>query len=171
MKRNEKEQEIIKLYLAGKNCTEISKELDVQRKSIYRILKRNNIDLKKPIKSNCTICDKDITNNAVRNSKMCGVCNTKVRRYKIKKQAIDYLGGCCIECGWSGDLSGYDFHHRIPEEKSFNITARVMANKKWEEVKLELDKCDCLCALCHRFKHSDYDNEKLIAEATCVSVR
>jgi hypothetical protein len=36
-----------------------------------------------------------------------------------------------------------------------------MANMSWDRVKNELDKCDLLCALCHRLEHSNYSNEKL----------
>ena len=36
---------------------------------------------------------------------------------------------------------------------------------KWELVKLELDKCDLLCALCHRLEHSNYKNPIFLNEA------
>ena len=70
--------------------------------------------------------------------------------------AVDYLGGECKHCGWEGDISGFDFHHRDPNEKEFNPSAKELASISWEKAKKELDKCDLLCALCHRLEHSTY---------------
>jgi predicted DNA-binding protein YlxM (UPF0122 family) len=42
-----RELKVINLYqIENKTCTEISQELKIQRKSVYRILKRLNVDLK-----------------------------------------------------------------------------------------------------------------------------
>ena len=89
------------------------------------------------------------------------MCSVNIRRYRVKEYAVKYLGGECVKCGWKGDLSGYDLHHRDPKEKDFNSSALNMANMGWDKVKNELDKCDLLCALCHRLEHSNYSNEKL----------
>ena len=71
--------------------------------------------------------------------------------------SVNYLGGKCKQCGWSGDLSGFDFHHRDKDEKHFDPSAAKLANKSWEVVKQELNKCDLLCAICHRKEHSKYE--------------
>jgi len=164
MKNKEREKEVVRLYVdEDESCTNIAKIVNIQRRNVYRILKRNNIDFKDK-HTNCNLCSKKI-NKKQKNKGRCGSCNTKVRRYVAKSYAVEYLGSECKCCGWSGDISGFDFHHRIPKEKEFCINALTVANKSWEEVKKELDKCDLLCALCHRIKHSDYQNDKLILEA------
>jgi len=145
----EKDKKIIKMYESGMSATDISIDLVVARKTIYRVLKRNNVTLHRDIPNICVMCNK------VTKKKLCGTCNTNLRRYRVKKKSVEYLGGKC-SCGWEGDLSGFDFHHRNPNEKSFNPSAVTLANMSWEKAKVELDKCDLLCALCHRLEHSNY---------------
>lgn len=164
MDRKEREKKIVECYKNGDTCTSISKKFSIQRKSVYLILKRNNVELRKKININCCVCKKEIVVND-KNHRKCGTCSTKIRRYLAKKECVDYLGGCCKKCNWSGDLSGYDFHHVNPSEKKFCINALNVASRKWSEVKGELDKCELLCALCHRKEHSDYQNVNLIEES------
>jgi len=165
MKNKDREKDIIRLYTEeGETCTNISKIVKIQRKNVYLILERNGVQLRKSVNIKCSICRREITNNSRKRTK-CGTCMTKVRRYIERKTSVEYLGNKCKRCDWSGDISGFDFHHRVSEEKSFGISALTVANKTWKLVKQELDKCDLLCALCHRLEHSDYQNENLIKES------
>jgi hypothetical protein len=45
----------------------------------------------------------------------------------------------------------FDFDHREPAEKAFNWNKLRL--RRWETIKAELDKCDLLCAYCHRLRH------------------
>jgi predicted RNA-binding Zn-ribbon protein involved in translation (DUF1610 family) len=160
------ELKIIELYNKGLNCTDIAKKLGIHRTTVSKILKNNDIDVKRKFKTtniNCNICKKNITNNKGNRSR-CQPCNTNIRRYRVKKMAVDYLGGECKKCGWSGDISGYDFHHKN-RNKDFGLTGVNLANRKWVEVREELDKCELLCALCHRLEHSNYTNVDFLKEA------
>ena len=156
MKKTEKESEVIKLYGEQKTPTEISKELGIGRRTVYRIINRNGMEYNKKEETGCKLCGKTITSK-----NFCQMCSVNIRRFRVKEFAIKYLGGKCVKCEWEGDLSGYDFHHRDPKEKDFNSSALNMANMSWDKVKNELDKCDLLCVLCHRLEHSNYSNEKL----------
>jgi len=147
MSRDEK---IIEMYNAGETATVISKELKIGRKTVYRTLDKFNITLHKNKPNNCLVCGK------TSKKKLCGTCNTNLRRYRVKKLAVEYLGGECKRCGWEGDVSGFDFHHKDPNQKDFNPSGLNLANKSWERGKEELDKCELLCALCHRLEHSTY---------------
>ena len=147
----ERDKEIIELYGSGVTVTQISEEVKLGRRAIYRVLENNKIPLRKTIEKQCLLCSKYSSKN------LCGTCNTNLRRYRVKKVAVEYLGGKCNKCGWFGDLSGFDFHHRDPNQKDFNPSALELANKSWELVKKELDKCELLCALCHRLEHSSYN--------------
>lgn len=149
----ERDEKIIEMYSNRISGTEIAKELNIGRRTIYRVLTKHNVLLHSDnkIKRNCLSCNKECEKS------LCGVCYTNLRRYRVKLEAVNYLGGKCFKCNWNGDLSGYDFHHRDPNEKDFDPSALNLANKSWEIVKQELDKCDLLCAICHRIEHSNYE--------------
>lgn len=83
--------------------------------------------------------------------KPCRVDAVQRRRAKIKKLAVEYLGGCCVVCGYSRYLGALEFHHRNPNEKDFEINSSL----GWDKISVELDKCDLLCANCHREVHND----------------
>lgn len=67
-----------------------------------------------------------------------------------KQELVDRLGGKCIDCGWSGPLPAFDFHHKDSTQKDFNLSKTY---KKMEEVIAEIDKCVLLCSNCHRVRH------------------
>lgn len=74
----------------------------------------------------------------------------KIRKYAKKLKCINYLGGCCKICNES-NLFKLTFHHKDPNEKEFSFSDRI--NSRWSTLKIELDKCDLLCANCHRELH------------------
>lgn len=147
----ERDEKIIEMYNSGITATIISNKMEVSRKTVYRVLEKNEIPLQKNIQKKCLICNRDCKKN------VCGTCNTNLRRFRVKQKSVEYLGGVCKECDWSGHLSGFDFHHTDPTQKDFNPSGLNLANKSWNKAKQELDKCELLCALCHREKHSDYE--------------
>ena len=105
----------------------------------------------------CVVCDSVIP-NASRAAKYCYECTkkrntarTSEHRRKIKRRAVDYLGGKCITCGYSRSMHALDFHHRDPSEKDFTVSQ--YANLSWDKIVKELEKCDLLCANCHRELH------------------
>jgi hypothetical protein len=74
------------------------------------------------------------------------------KRQQNKIRAIEYKGGKCSRCGTTFTYPEvYDFHHRNREDKEMDIS-RIKGNN-WENFKDELDKCDLLCANCHRITH------------------
>lgn len=75
------------------------------------------------------------------------------RRRKVKLMAIEYKGNKCINCGYDKCVDALEFHHRDPNEKDFSLSNKGHC-RSWKEVRKELDKCDLLCANCHRELHS-----------------
>lgn len=75
-----------------------------------------------------------------------------MRWRRIKTDAIKYKGGKCVQCGYDEHYAALDFHHRNPEEK--DVSWNKLRLRSWDKIKLELDKCDLLCANCHRIIHS-----------------
>lgn len=66
---------------------------------------------------------------------------------KRKAKMIEYLGGRCAHCG---DTENLEFDHVDPSQKSFTITERF--SNAWNELVVELDKCQLLCFMCHHAK-------------------
>ena len=76
------------------------------------------------------------------------------RQRDRKKQLILLMGGKCIDCGIEGHPAIYDFDHIDPSTKSFGIAARSQA--PIEQVLAELEKCELVCANCHRIRTAKY---------------
>ena len=56
----------------------------------------------------------------------------------------------CVDCG-ERDIVVLDFDHLDPKAKSFNIGTYVAQGRgSIELVKAEIEKCDVVCANCHR---------------------
>lgn len=99
----------------------------------------------------CHNCKKPFIYNRKKGYKLntCNSCVQKLRDRKIKEKAIKYKGGKCLNCGYNKYVEVLEFHHRNPTIKLFNISPQGY-RKSWEILKIELDKCDLLCANCHR---------------------
>lgn len=54
----------------------------------------------------------------------------------------------CAHCG-NNDPEVLEFDHRQPSDKMHNIS-EIMWSHSWDSIKKEIDKCDILCANCHR---------------------
>lgn len=80
----------------------------------------------------------------------------------MKLKAVNYLGGKCAICGYDNCIEALEFHHINPEEKEFAISGKF--NISWEKLKHELDKCQLLCANCHRELHSSEHQQVPIEE-------
>jgi len=84
------------------------------------------------------------------------LCKARVMRQRtLKLLAIEYKGGKCVACGYSGPPAAFDFHHLDRAEKEFKISRRS-GKVLSESIKNELDKCDLLCAICHRLEHAGH---------------
>jgi len=158
------EKRLIELFNQGLSYHEISKFFNVHRTTITKKLKKLGFE---HVKNNgvCVICG----NKTDSRRKRCDTCSTKIRRYRAKKASVEYKGGKCEKCGWSGNIACFDFHHKDPTQKDFNPSAVHLANKSWEVVKKELDKCQLLCANCHRLEHNDYENIEFLKIANIES--
>ncbi len=61
-----------------------------------------------------------------------------------------------MDCGLIDEPYVYDFHHRNPKSKNFVIAAK--RGSSLEQLKKEVDKCDLVCANCHRHRHHQTKN-------------
>ena len=87
---------------------------------------------------------------------------TKIRRYRLKKKAVDLMGNKCNRCQWSGHIAGFAFHHIDPASKLFTVSNYPSTN--WDIYWKEIQKCELLCATCHSIHHSDYNDEQFLKD-------
>lgn len=78
----------------------------------------------------------------------------KKRRRQLKAQLVAMRGGQCSDCPYAGPPAAFDFHHRDARAKRFGIGK---FNGPWGELLAEAEKCDMLCANCHRIRHAAED--------------
>lgn len=71
------------------------------------------------------------------------------RRRTLKLKAIEYKGGMCVCCGYTGHPGVLDFHHLDASTKEFSIGLKGYT-RSWDKIREELDKCILVCANCHR---------------------
>lgn len=101
----------------------------------------------------------------------CKTCNTKdvlARQRRFKRLAVEYKGGECERCGYHKTIAALEFHHKDRTQKEFQISKFRLANwdKNREKIIRELDKCELVCANCHREEHfsGDWDTSGVMAD-------
>lgn len=78
----------------------------------------------------------------------------KIRLQKLREEMVEYLGGKCSICKMSFHTCVYDFHHKDPKTKKYNVSSMVgNYSSNRELIFKELDKCLLLCSNCHRNFH------------------
>lgn len=55
-----------------------------------------------------------------------------------------------MDCGYDRSIGTLEFHHRDPGTKEFGIGAFISSKQR---LSVELEKCDLVCANCHRVRH------------------
>lgn len=82
------------------------------------------------------------------------VRNRKIKN-NLKKIMFDYLSDkSCLQCGVN-DPRVLEFDHIKPSTKSFSIAQAINNTQKWENILLEINKCQILCANCHKIKTAE----------------
>ncbi len=98
-------------------------------------------------------CDKE----AVR--KFCSIqCKNKfhvdLKRKNLKAKALDLFNNKCCVCNYNKCSDALEFHHIDPSGKDFGISSQGYT-RSWESIRIELEKCICVCNRCHREIHSN----------------
>lgn len=96
----------------------------------------------------------------------------KRRRHARKELLIEMRGGRCEDCGYSQVHAVLEFHHRDPETKDFGVGNWYGS---FERLLVEVEKCDLLCANCHRMRHvaadADRDSDPVVEHRRRRKVR
>ena len=143
----------------GKNLLTLKKYID-----LYNIDVSHFTSSTSPIKEENVVCSqcKEIKNIYQDfywsgNKRVHSICKTCVCENEKKKyqQRLDDFESYkkTLFCKKCGEKRFYllDFHHRNPEEKEFTISDRTRTSL--DKLKKEIEKCDILCANCHREWH------------------
>ena len=82
----------------------------------------------------------------------------KLRLKKIHEWINNYkLSKGCSICGYNKCAEALDFHHI--NDKDIGISRLINKDKSIKRIKKEIDKCNILCANCHRELHAK-ENQK-----------
>jgi hypothetical protein len=82
--------------------------------------------------------------------KSCDTLKTKEQTDRRREMLAEIKDVPCQDCGGSFPSCAMDFDHRDPSEKQFDIGKTV--TRAWDKILLEIDKCDIVCANCHRIR-------------------
>jgi hypothetical protein len=66
----------------------------------------------------------------------------------------------CADCGGEFPYYVMDFDHRDPKKKTFNVG--MFAGRTLAAVRKEIEKCDVVCANCHRERTHSHRLDKTI---------
>lgn len=83
--------------------------------------------------------------------KACHKADTAGRFKRHKAQAVREFGSECVICGYSKNLAALEFHHTDPSKKDHDFIK--MRHWVFDSKRSELEKCELVCANCHREIH------------------
>ena len=105
--------------------------------------------------------------NSIKRGNVCMTCYVNVKRFRLKKKCVAYLGNKCSRCGYNKSVQALNFHHIDEEEKEFAISGSH--TRSWDSIQKELDKCILLCANCHQEEHEYRNKLKFVGKISLVS--
>ena len=130
-----------------KHCPRCTKDKDLSEF-------RPNRKRKDGYQQYCIPCDKEYQREWYNNNKESAKKKSKISNKKIRERnqefIISYLKEHpCCKCGES-DIVVLEFDHI--RDKKFEISKLIKGNSSFENLKVEIEKCQVLCANCHKRK-------------------
>lgn len=95
------------------------------------------------------------------------ICDQRFRNKSYVNEYQRTIGKCKI-CGFWDPIHPFlfDFDHRDPQEKIFNVSNMVSQHRPIYIIMEEITKCDLLCAKCHMIKRGIEQKYKTLADFT-----
>ena len=78
--------------------------------------------------------------------------STALLRGRLAARNADLKSGPCMDCGRTFPPCAMDWDHRDPGIKRMTITQMVSAGLGFDTIMAEINKCDLVCAVCHRIR-------------------
>jgi hypothetical protein len=109
----------------------------------------------------CKFCWKEIRKKSYNNNKEVTLKRNKRNKKKNLEWYVNYKSKLkCVNCG-EDHPACLEFHHIDPNKKDFNISINIRSTYSVNKILREIEKCDILCANCHRKLHYEMrDNKK-----------
>ncbi len=83
------------------------------------------------------------------------------RRIGLKKKLKEYKKTLsCMDCGYNSCVEALDFDHTVPKFR--NVSQMAINGFSWESILKEIEKCDVVCANCHRSRTYNRRIAKLV---------
>ncbi len=104
--------------------------------------------------SYCYVCQAEYSRehyrkNAARYKARVAV-NNRLTTRNNRARLHEYLRtNRCVDCG-TDDFAALEFDHRDPSNKRADIAYLVRQAVSWSSIQKEIDKCELVCANCHR---------------------
>lgn len=73
-----------------------------------------------------------------------GDLQVRVDRIKVERG--------CVDCGYDTHAVALDFDHLPGFDKAANVSQLVNRCASWERIRIEISKCEVVCANCHRVR-------------------
>lgn len=145
------------LVIARLSTWGIARELDTSQTNVRYWLKKIGLSTIRDHLCECGETDPErfMNKGGGRKSKTrCKKCHARItidRFRRNKEEAVAYLGGKCVLCGYDKCVGSLHFHHPNPAAKPKNW--RSMKSWNLGRIKKALDGCELLCANCHGETH------------------
>ena len=76
----------------------------------------------------------------------------KRKRERLRKKIDELKNNPCVDCGNIYPPEGMDFDHLPQFKKEFTIGKAMKGDYSWDRVQKEIEKCELVCATCHRIR-------------------
>src|SRR5689334_902136 len=114
-----------------------------------RLLKFFNKRRENQLQAYCQDCQKAANQSHYLNNKQSHLEKAYKRRAHLRQLINETKSKPCADCGISYPFYVMDFDHR--EDKNFAIS-QAWRSRSWSTVLAEIEKCDVVCANCHRLR-------------------
>ena len=115
---------------------------------------------KESFSSNCKDCHRSYHKEWYHKNKKSRIKQIAEREIFVREKLKEHKKAlCCLRCGENHPAT-LDFHHREPNKKEMPVSLMAKNGKSFKTILREIEKCDVLCANCHRILHYDerFDN-------------
>lgn len=114
------------------------------------------------LQAQCILCKKEYNKNHYKKDSAKYKTRAAKLNQEYKEEVQSYLISylkehTCVRCPET-DIVVLDFDHINPEGKEFSISAGIRSKLKIGRIKVEIEKCQVLCANCHRRKTAKDNN-------------